>query len=417
MFKFLHTSDIHLDSPLRGLQRYGSEHVDEFRNATRKALQNLIALAINERVDFVLISGDLYDGDWKDFNTGLFLIRETAKLLEHNIRVFIVSGNHDAESQITRHLKLPENVSRFSTSEPETKLLDDLGVAIHGQGYSTRAVIQDLTVYYPDAIPSLFNIGMLHTCLDGSMGHEPYAPCTTTALLSKKYDYWALGHVHNRKIINTNPLIIFPGNTQGRNIRETGPKGCTIVTVKDKENIHAVHHDIDLLRWSLCDLNVSGFETPDDILDLLSGRYKTIIEDNAGYPVIVRIGISGRCKAHDELSINPEKWIAEVDALAAQVGYGSLWIEKVIFRTDMDIDMEELIKSGDPLGELIKYIENLDSLDEIIPLIKNDLQQLKRQLPKELFYGDDAIDIEFKRNMKAVINEVKQLLMARLVYR
>lgn len=417
MFKFLHTSDIHLDSPLKGIQRYGSEPLDEFRNATRKALQNLITLAISERVDFVLISGDLYDGDWKDFNTGLFLIRETAKLLEHNIRVFIVSGNHDAESQITRHLKLPENVYRFSTSEPETKLLDDLGVAIHGQGFAARAVSIDLSRSYPDAIPSLFNIGMLHTSLNGREGHEPYSPCSVEGLLSKQYDYWALGHVHKREVVSVNPFIIFPGNTQGRNIREAGPKGCTIVTVKNKENVHAVHHDIDLLRWSLCDLNVSGFETPDDILDLLSGRYKAIIEDNSGYPVIVRVGISGRCKAHNELSINPEKWIAEVDALAAQVGYGSLWIEKVIFRTDMDIDIEELIKSGDPLGDLIKFIEGLESLDEIIPLIKNDLQQLKKQLPKELLYGDDAIDIEFKRDVKDVINEVKQLLMTRLVYR
>lgn len=417
MFKFLHTSDIHLDSPLRGLQRYGSAPVEEFRDATRKSLQNLINLAINESVDFVLISGDLYDGDWKDFNTGLFLIKEMAKLLEHNIKVFIISGNHDAESQITSHLRLPENVYRFSASEPETKLIDDLGVAIHGQGFPTRVVSIDLSRSYPDAIPSIFNIGMLHTSLNGREGHEPYSPCSIEGLLSKDYDYWALGHVHKREVVSANPLIIFPGNTQGRNIRETGPKGCTIVTVRDKENVHAVHHDIDLLRWSFCDLNVSGFETPDDILDLLSGQYKAIIEDNSGHPLATRVSISGRCKAHNELSNNPEKWIAEIHALAAQVGYGSLWIEKVIFRTDMDIDIEELIKSGDPLGELIKFIEGLESLDEIIPQIKNDLQQLKRQLPKDLLYGDDAIDIEFKGNVKAVINEVKQLLMAKLVYR
>lgn len=417
MFKFLHTSDVHIDSPLRGLQKYEGAPVEEFRNATRKAFQNLISLAINERVDFVLIAGDLYDGDWKDFNTGLFLIKELAKLHEHNIKVFIISGNHDAESQITRHLRLPENVYRFSSSEPETKLIEDLNVAIHGQGFANRVVSIDLSQTYPNAIPSLFNIGMLHTSLNGREGHEPYSPCSISGLLSKGYDYWALGHVHKREVVSENPLIIFPGNTQGRNIRETGTKGCTIVTVMDKENIHAVHHDIDLLRWSDCDLNVSGVETPEDILDKLGGQYRAIIEDNSGHPLAVRVSISGRCKAHNDLSKNPEKWTAEIHALASQVGYGSLWIEKVIFKTDTDIDIEELIKSGDPLGDLIKYIEALDSLDEIIPLIENDLKQLKRQLPNELIHGEEAFDIEIKQDAKAVINEVKQLLIARLIYR
>ncbi len=417
MFKFLHTSDIHLDSPLRGLQKYEGAPVEEFRNATRRAFQNLISLTINERVDFVLISGDLYDGDWKDFNTGLFLIKELAKLHEHNIKVFIIAGNHDAESQITRHLRLPENVYRFSVSEPETKFLEDLSVAIHGQGFANRVVSMDLSQTYPDSIPSLFNIGMLHTSLNGREGHEPYSPCSLSGLLSKGYDYWALGHVHKREVVSEHPLIIFPGNTQGRNIRETGPKGCTIVTVRDKENVHAVHHDIDLLRWSDCQLNVSWFETPENILDKMGDQYRAIIEDNSGHPLVVRVGISGRCKAHNDLSKNPEKWTAEIRALASQVGYGSLWIEKVIFRTNTDIDIDELIKSGDPLGELIKYIEALDSFDEILPLIENDLKQLKRHLPNELIHGDNAVNIEVKQDAKAVINEAKQLLIARLAYR
>ncbi len=417
MFKFLHTSDIHLDSPLRGLQRYDSAPVEEFRNATRKALQNLISLAINEKVDFVLISGDLYDGDWKDFNTGLFLIRQMTKLLENNISVFIISGNHDAESRITRDLRMPGNIHIFSNSAPETRILDDLGVAIHGQGFATRSVLKDLTPSYPDAIPSLFNIGMLHTSLTGREGHEPYAPCTTGGLLSKGYDYWALGHVHKREIVNYKPLIIFPGNTQGRNIRETGNKGCTLVTVKDREDVSEVHHDTDLLRWSSCSLNAGGIETPEDMLDALRGRFKAAVDENAGHPVALRVNISGRCRAHNELSSKPEKWIAEIDALATEIGYGSLWIEKVNFLTEIDIDIEELIRNGDPLGELVKYLQGLDRLDDIMPAIKNDLQQLKRQLPKELLEGDDALNADLGGDVREIISEVRQLLIARLINR
>jgi DNA repair exonuclease SbcCD nuclease subunit len=97
--KFIHAADIHLDSPLVGLRFYEGAPVDEIRGATRRAFQNLIELAITEKVDFILIAGDLYDGDWKDYNTGLFFLKEMAKLRDHGIRVFMISGNHDATSR------------------------------------------------------------------------------------------------------------------------------------------------------------------------------------------------------------------------------------------------------------------------------------------------------------------------------
>ncbi len=416
MFKFLHTADIHLDSPLIGLQRYETAPVQEIRNATRRAFQNLITLAITEKVDFVLISGDLYDGDWKDFNTGLFLIKELAKLHEHGIKVFIISGNHDAASQITLNLRLPENAYRFSHSQPETRFLEDIGAAIHGQGFATRAVMNDLSLSYPDAVPSYFNIGMLHTSLNGREGHEPYAPCSIDSLLSKKYDYWALGHVHKKEVVSEAPWIIFPGNTQGRNVRETGAKGCTIVTVRDRDNIQAVHHDVDVLRWHICALNADGCETPEDILGKLESYLESVMENNSGHPSAIRVSISGRCKAHSELSVNSEKWDAEVRSLAAQAGYGSLWIEKIKFDTDMDFDINELIKAGDPLGDLIKFIQEIKSFEEITNPIQNDLTQLKAKIPRELFYGDDALDIEFKGDISGILNDVKQLLISRLLY-
>jgi DNA repair exonuclease SbcCD nuclease subunit len=312
---------------------------------------------------------------------------------------------------------MPENVYRFSTSSPETKVLEDIGVAIHGQGFATRSVSKDLTPSYPDAMPSLFNIGMLHTSLTGREGHETYAPCSVDSLLSKKYDYWALGHVHKREIVNKEPSVIFPGNTQGRNIRETGEKGCTVVTVKNNRDVITVHHNTDVLRWFLCDLNADGAETPEDILDALNVRFKTLFDENIRHPLAIRVNISGRCGAHEKLLRGPEKWTAEIEAIASEIGYGSLWIEKVNFLTEMNIDIDELIKDGDPLGELFKSIQGLDSLDDIKPLIQNDLLQLKRQLPKELIYGDEALNLDLSGDIDPIIKQVRQLLIARLLYR
>src|SRR5262245_28090371 len=185
--KFLHAADLHLDSPLRGLDRYEGVPVDRFRGATRAALSNLCDLCLAEPVDFVLLAGDLYDGNWKDFRTGLFFVSQMTRLRDAGIPVLVVRGNHDAESALTRSLRLPANVVVLSSRAPETDAttLERLGVVVHGQGYASRAVTHDLARSYPEAVPGLFNIGMLHTSVDGREGHASYAPCSVETLRSK----------------------------------------------------------------------------------------------------------------------------------------------------------------------------------------------------------------------------------------
>src|SRR5829696_667564 len=136
MLKFLHAADVHLDSPLRGLERYDGAPVEEIRGAARRAFENLVDLALAEEVAFLLLAGDLYDGDWKDYNTGLFFAAQMRRLEEAGTPVFVISGNHDAASQITRVLRPPDNVKVFSTRKPETVELKGLEVALHGQGFA-----------------------------------------------------------------------------------------------------------------------------------------------------------------------------------------------------------------------------------------------------------------------------------------
>ena len=266
-FKFLHAADIHLDSSLHGLERYDGAPVEEIRSATRRAFDNLIELAIDQKVAFVLLAGDLYDGDWKDYNTGLYFMQRMARLREAGIKVFMVAGNHDAASQITKSLRLPDNVTLFAAQSPEQVILQDLNVVIHGQSFARRAVTDDISLAYPQGNSQQFNIGLLHTCLDGKPGHEPYAPCTVDGLRSKGYKYWALGHVHQREVVSQDPWIIFPGNIQGRHIRETGSKGCTLVTVDNAEVVNVEHHKLDVMRWFFCELDVSGIDTVYELFD------------------------------------------------------------------------------------------------------------------------------------------------------
>jgi len=198
---FLHAADIHLDSPLRGLPDYDGAPIERVRNATRDAFTNMVDLAIDRAVDFVVIAGDLYDGDWRDYSMGLYFVREMARLGKAEIPVFVLHGNHDAESRITKQLTLPETVKVFSAKKPETFKLENLGAALHGRSFQTQHVHDNLAAEYPEPIAGLFNIGVLHTALTGRVGHEPYAPCSLDDLTSRGYDYWALGHVQNRELL------------------------------------------------------------------------------------------------------------------------------------------------------------------------------------------------------------------------
>lgn len=224
--KLFHAADIHLDSPMRGLEAYDGAPVDDLRMATRHALANLVDAAIDEQAALVLLAGDLFDGDWSHYSTGVHFVREMGRLREAGIKVVSIAGNHDAESKLTKSLAWPVNVHVLSTRKPETARFDDLGVAVHGQGYATPAVLDDLSKNYPKPLSGMVNVGLLHTSADGRPGHERYAPCTVEGLRQHGYDYWALGHIHHREVLSEEPPIVFAGNLQGRGLRETGPKSA-----------------------------------------------------------------------------------------------------------------------------------------------------------------------------------------------
>lgn len=376
---------------------------------------NLVRLAVEENVSFILISGDLYDGDWKDYNTGLFLSKQLSELRGAGIRVFIVTGNHDAESRITRSLRMPENVKILSTSAPESIILDDIGAAIHGQGFSTGAVTKDLASSYPNAAKGFFNIGLLHTSVTGREDHENYAPCSLETLLSKGYDYWALGHVHKREVLHENPWIVFPGNTQGRHARETGPKGCTIVSVEDGICGSVEHRNLHVIRWALCEVDVSGAVHPEDVVDRVRVSVEEEFAKESGGFLAARVHISGPCGAHGGLSENPEKWINEVRSAVTDACGGAVWLEKVKIGTFTEVDLEEMIKRNDSFGDLLRYIESLESSDtrELMRLVSDDLVNLKAKLPPDA--GKDMIELESPERVREILKDVKHVLISRLL--
>jgi DNA repair exonuclease SbcCD nuclease subunit len=412
MFRFLHAADIHLDSPLKGLEAYQDAPVEQIRSATRRAFDNLVDLAIQEEVAFVLLAGDLFDGDWKDYNTGIYFMNRMGRLKEAGIEVFMVSGNHDAASQISRALHLPDNVKLFSHKKPETRVLDNLDVAIHGQSFPSRAVSDDLTRHYPQGQQGHFNIGLLHTALTGRPGHEPYAPCTLDGLKSKGYQYWALGHVHQREEVSREPWIIFPGNIQGRHIRETGPKGCTLVTVDEGEVVGVEHCDTDVLRWALCRVDVSGCKTNEECLDSVRQAFEGELGRAEGRPVAVRLSLEGATPLHTNLHERSIHWVEEFRAIAA--GLLEVWLEKVIFSTRSKAQPDAAAVESSPLSVLNKTVESLrlggSRLLDLVP----EFEQLRSKLPPE-FFGEEEPFSPGEEEMTSLCEDIRELLMGKLL--
>lgn len=413
-FSFIHAADIHLDSPLRGLEQYEGAPVEQIRGAVRRAFENLVELCINEKIAFLLISGDIYDGDWKDYNTGLFFARQMARLHQHKIRVFIINGNHDAESQMTKQIRLPNNVKQFSTMHPETFLLEDLHVAIHGQGYQTRAVTDDLSKQYPDLVNGYLNIGMLHTSANGRVGHENYAPCNVEDLIAKGYDYWALGHIHKREILHEQPWIIFPGNIQGRHIKETGDKGCTLVRVEDGKIQHIQHISLDVLRFSICEINLTGLVTLEEVFEKIKASLQTEYENRDGKLVVVRIVMTGISTLHSELVMNKEEITNNIRVLAMEIANQDIWIEKVKVHTHPKHSSDEI--GQDPsIQAVLSYIDELYENDELMDELVESFSKFKTKLPIELVNGDDAFSLENRDGLRKYLMDVDSLITKYLV--
>ena len=415
MVKFLHAADLHLDSPLVGLSRYPGAPAAQLRHATRQALENLVDLAISETVAFVLLAGDLYDGDWRDYHTGLFLAHQMSRLREAGIAVFILAGNHDAQSQITKVLKLPENVTRFPTRQAATFFMEHIGVAVHGQGFAAPAVTKDLAAGYPPAVPDLFNIGMLHTSLTGRQHHAPYAPCSLTGLLTKHYDYWALGHVHQRETLHQDPWVVFPGNLQGRHIRETGSKGATLVTVQDGQVAAVEHVPLDVVRWSLCRVDVTGLESAVDVLDLAAETVAQEMAAQTGLALAVRLHIAGACRAHEELAGRRDYWLQEMRNTINDLSLGNAWLEKVIVQTSASTTLEELLAAGGALASFFQGMEDFKLDDAGLAELVQEFADLHRKLPLELRSGLEDLELDNPDFYRRSLEDVKHYIVARLL--
>ncbi|MBP1931366.1 metallophosphoesterase family protein [Ammoniphilus resinae] len=410
--KFIHAADIHLDSPLRGLERYEGAPVETIRGASRQAFVRLVDLCLEEEVDFLLIAGDLYDGNWPDFNTGLFFAKQMSRLREASIPVYLIRGNHDAASRITKQIPLPENVHVFSFESAQTYFIEPLKVAIHGQSFAMQSVTENLVYQYPMPCEGYFNIGLLHTSLNGREGHESYAPCTVGDLIDKGYDYWALGHIHKRELISENPWILFPGNIQGRHIKETGDKGCSLIRVEEELSIE--HRSLDVLRWDLCEVDITDASELSEVYDQVNQAVRERIQAAEQRLLALRIVLTGSTPVHQDLNEDIEQTVNSIRAIATDSSLGHLWVEKIKIQTKPVENLDDLLEGNTPLAHLLTYIESLREQDVLLEELVEELKPLRAKLPPE-FFEEENEEIKDTGFIKNQLKDIEQLIISQIL--
>ncbi len=235
--KFVHAADLHLDRPFSGLRDVDEQVGNALRDATLAAYDRVINLCLNEKVDFALFAGDLFDSQDRSLRAQVRFVRGLATLADAGIPAFVVHGNHDPWSAWSEALEWPATAHRFGPDEVERVSVRRGGettCAVYGISFGRREVKANLARRFKrEAGDAPFAVGLLHADVGGRTGESPYAPCSVEDLRVAGFDYWAIGHIHVPQVIRpADPCIIYPGSTQGLDPNQTGPRGCYVVELE-----------------------------------------------------------------------------------------------------------------------------------------------------------------------------------------
>jgi DNA repair exonuclease SbcCD nuclease subunit len=347
----------------------------------------MIGLCIDQQVAFLVLAGDLYDHDCPNMQIAVFLRSQLRRLEQKGTRVVIIKGNHDADNKITSALALPANTRMLGDQKPETVVFDDLPVrvAVHGQSFKPGPITENLAASYPALLRGHYNIGLLHTSLAGTSDHDVYAPCTLEELITRGYDYWALGHIHKRAILSRDPYVIFPGNLQGRHAKETGPKGCAMVEVDDAgRTVSAEFIPLDVVRWHRTEVDLKGLDMEAELVEGIREALTRAHRDGDGRPGAVRLVLTGRTSLYQHIERKPHRLRQTTLELADEIAGDDMWIEKVVNNTTPQGERADAISIHET-HDLLSIVQEIAGNTELIgPLLAKELEPLRTKLPGEL---------------------------------
>jgi DNA repair protein SbcD/Mre11 len=387
-FTFAHAADLHLDSPFKGLTKVPAAVRERLRESTFAALRGLLDVVRRDKVDFVVLAGDLFDAADRSLRAQLRLQRALGEMTALGAQVFVVHGNHDPESGRQAKLDWPQGVHVFGSDGvdcvPAYTRNGELAAHVYGISYPSASVTDNLALRFKAKEGAPFHLALLHANVDGDPSHDNYAPCKLEELVSGQFQYWALGHVHDRRTLHEYPHVVYPGNLQGRSIRETGGKGVYVVSVTGTGSIDMRFHDVADVIWQEISVSIEGIEREQELKNRLLTAVEEAHHQAQGRPILVRILLEGRGALHDRL-LQPEvaeEWLEELREWveAPEEAESWIWPESIAVRTSGMLRLETVAEEEGFLGELLRRgLAATHSPERSESLLEEAVETLRRQ--------------------------------------
>ena len=389
-FTFIHAADLHLDSPFKGLSKAPPVVRERLRESTFAALRRLGELALRERADFVVIAGDLFDAADRSLRAQLRLQRTLGDTARQGVRTYIVHGNHDHESGRMAQLDWPDGVFAFGSSEVECRMAYTRGgepaANIYGISYPTRSVGDNLALRFKRREGAPFHIAVLHANVDGDPDYDNYSPCRLEELASSGFDYWALGHVHERRVLREYPHVVYPGNLQGRSVRETGDKGAYVVSVNGSGAVDMRFHDLADVVWREIVVPIDGLNREQQVQEAMLDALEEARRSSPGRATVARLRLEGRGAMHELLlrAGAAEEWLEGLRECLASPEETDDWVwpESLHIRTSGELRLESVAEEDGFLGELIRRGMLAASDPEKAKELLDEATESLRKLPR-----------------------------------
>ncbi|MBX6377819.1 MAG: DNA repair exonuclease [Clostridia bacterium] len=403
-FRFVHAADLHLDTPFAGIGQVAPDVAAALRDASLEAWDALVDLTLREGALFLVLAGDVYDGLQRGLRAQVRFLAGVRRLADAGVRVFVVHGNHDPLEGWSAVRRWPDNVTVFGSEAVGAVAVECDGrrlATVYGISYGRAEETRNLAAGFRRQEAPGIHVGVLHCNVGGDPEHGAYAPCTVADLAAAGMDYWALGHVHRRRVVSREPWIVYPGNLQGRSPApaERGAKGALVVECDAETGRIAEPRFValDRIRFEVLTVDATGSEDLSGLVDAVQREVVRLREEHAGRGLLLRVVVNGRVP-----------WAADLRRTA---GSGELlrvlreplegwspfaWIESVRVTAGAPLDRERLRQGQDLAAEIVRRVDELSARPEELRALLADLtSELRRPswasvLPRELAEGDAA---------------------------
>ena len=357
--KFIHMADIHFDTPFTVLNNR-NKLGEKRRLEQREAFKKVIEYIKENNIEYLFISGDLYDNEYIR-KTTLDYINNLFKEIP-NTKIYITPGNHDPYLNNSMYKTYLWNNNVYIFNEKLT-IIENENCDIYGYGfndfYCKNNIIDEINIKNPDKINILITHGTLN---GGSIFDMEYNPLNKGRLKELGFDYIALGHIHKPNYNEEeNQRIVYPGSTISMGFDELGKHGVILGDLT-KEKIELKFIPIDNKEFKEMKLDISEIYSEEELIE----KINNLNLDNNIYYKIILIG-----NKNFEINIYKLfKFILNENII------------KIKNETKIKLNLEELSKENNLKGLFIKEI-----LDEL-----NKENYDKKILENALEIGLDALE-------------------------